>query len=141
MPGCPVQAISNGERIVSDEAAELDFSEKMSYGDYLQLEKVLSAQVPKSQEHDEMLFIVMHQVSELWMKLLLAELCEAISDVHNENLPACLKEARSRFSNHGATCACLGCTEYDDPIRVHNVSSTPNALKWISKLAISMYRI
>jgi tryptophan 2,3-dioxygenase len=67
----------------------------MSYGDYLQLDKVLSAQNPQSEEHDEMLFIVMHQVSELWMKLLLAELREAISDVRNENLsPAFKKLAR-----------------------------------------------
>ena len=67
MTGCPMHATSNGERIVLEEAAQLDFSGKMSYGDYLQLDKVLSAQNPQSEEHDEMLFIVMHQVSELWM--------------------------------------------------------------------------
>ncbi|BDU56933.1 tryptophan 2,3-dioxygenase (plasmid) [Limnohabitans sp. TEGF004] len=95
MTGCPMHATSNGERIVLEEAAQLDFSGKMSYGDYLQLDKVLSAQNPQSEEHDEMLFIVMHQVSELWMKLLLAELREAISDVRNENLsPAFKKLAR-----------------------------------------------
>ena len=95
MTGCPMHATSNGERIVLEEAAQLDFSGKMSYGDYLQLDKVLSAQNPQSEEHDEMLFTVMHQVSELWMKLLLAELREAISDVRNENLsPAFKKLAR-----------------------------------------------
>ena len=95
MTGCPMHATSNGERIVLEEAAQLDFSGKMSYGDYLQLDKVLSAQNPQSEEHDEILFIVMHQVSELWMKLLLAELREAISDVRNENLsPAFKKLAR-----------------------------------------------
>ena len=86
MTGCPMHPTSDAERIVLAEDAQLDFGGKMSYGDYLQLDKVLSAQNPKSQEHDELLFIVMHQVSELWMKLLLAELREAISDVRNEEL-------------------------------------------------------
>jgi tryptophan 2,3-dioxygenase len=65
---------SRGETIVADEGAQLDFSRDMSYGDYLQLDKVLEAQRPLSPEHDEMLFIVQHQTSELWMKLLLHEL-------------------------------------------------------------------
>ena len=65
---------SRGEAIVADEGAQLDFSRDMSYGDYLQLDKVLEAQRPLSPEHDEMLFIVQHQTSELWMKLLLHEL-------------------------------------------------------------------
>jgi tryptophan 2,3-dioxygenase len=92
MSGCPMNASSDAETIVFAENAQLDFNGKMSYGDYLQLEKVLSAQSPKSQEHDEMLFIVMHQVSELWMKLLLAELREAISDLRNENLSTAFKK-------------------------------------------------
>ncbi len=92
MSGCPMNASSDAETIVFAENAQLDFSGKMSYGDYLQLDKVLSAQNPKSQEHDEMLFIVMHQVSELWMKLLLAELREAISDLRNENLSTAFKK-------------------------------------------------
>jgi tryptophan 2,3-dioxygenase len=95
MSGCPMNAASDAENIVFAEDAQLDFSGRMSYGDYLQLDKVLSAQSPKSQEHDELLFIVMHQVSELWMKLLLAELREAISDLRTENLsPAFKKLAR-----------------------------------------------
>jgi tryptophan 2,3-dioxygenase len=91
MTGCPMHAMSDGERIVLEENAQLDFSQKMSYGDYLQLEKVLSAQLPQSKEHDEMLFIVMHQVSELWMKLLLIELHQSISDVRREELPPASK--------------------------------------------------
>jgi tryptophan 2,3-dioxygenase len=87
-----MNASSDAETIVFAENAQLDFNGKMSYGDYLQLDKVLSAQSPKSQEHDEMLFIVMHQVSELWMKLLLAELREAISDLRNENLSTAFKK-------------------------------------------------
>ena len=55
-------------------AAKVDFSRDMSYGDYLHLDAVLGAQQRRSGAHDEMLFIVQHQVSELWMKLLLHEL-------------------------------------------------------------------
>ena len=52
----------------------MDFSTDMSYGDYLQLDAILSAQKPLSDAHDEMLFIVQHQTSELWMRLAIHEL-------------------------------------------------------------------
>ena len=51
----------------------------MSYGDYLHLDEVLNAQHPLSPDHNEMLFIVQHQTSELWMKLMLHELRAAIA--------------------------------------------------------------
>ncbi len=54
--------------------AKMDFSGDMSYGDYLALDQVLSAQHPRSPDHNEMLFIIQHQTSELWMKLMLHEL-------------------------------------------------------------------
>ncbi|MEO7494865.1 MAG: tryptophan 2,3-dioxygenase [Massilia sp.] len=54
--------------------AKMDFSEAMSYGDYLGLAQILSAQHPRSANHNEMLFIVQHQTSELWLKLMLHEL-------------------------------------------------------------------
>ncbi|HEX8885051.1 MAG TPA: tryptophan 2,3-dioxygenase [Noviherbaspirillum sp.] len=54
--------------------AKMDFSDDMSYGDYLALGQVLSAQHPRSPDHNEMLFIIQHQTSELWMKLMLHEL-------------------------------------------------------------------
>jgi len=57
--------------------AETDFSAKMSYSDYLGLDKVLDAQNPLSNTHDELLFIIQHQTSELWMKLALHELNSA----------------------------------------------------------------
>ena len=53
----------------------------MSYGDYLHLDEVLNAQHPLSPDHNEMLFIVQHQTSELWMKLMLHELRAAIARV------------------------------------------------------------
>ena len=54
--------------------AKMDFRDAMSYGDYLHLDPVLSAQAPQSTAHDELLFIIQHQTSELWMKLILHEL-------------------------------------------------------------------
>ncbi len=69
------------EKIVHDEKAQLDFSQSMSYGDYLHLDEILNAQHPLSPAHDEMLFIVQHQTSELWMKLMLHELRAAIRAV------------------------------------------------------------
>tara|TARA_R110000796_G_scaffold18489_11_gene56015 strand:+ start:5756 stop:6583 length:828 start_codon:yes stop_codon:yes gene_type:complete len=56
------------------DGAKMDFSTDMSYGDYLQLDAILSAQKPLSDAHDEMLFIVQHQTSELWMRLAIHEL-------------------------------------------------------------------
>ena len=54
--------------------AKMDFSESMSYGDYLGLDQILNAQHPRSPNHNEMLFIVQHQTSELWLKLMLHEM-------------------------------------------------------------------
>jgi tryptophan 2,3-dioxygenase len=74
------------EKIVAEEGAQLDFSKDMSYGDYLHLDEVLGAQHPLSPEHNEMLFIVQHQTTELWMKLLLHELSAAIQCVATDDL-------------------------------------------------------
>ncbi len=82
---------SRGEAIVADEGAQLDFSRDMSYGDYLRLDAVLGAQHPLSPEHDEMLFIVQHQTSELWMKLLLHELHAASGHLSRDLLPPAFK--------------------------------------------------
>ena len=57
---------------LKDEKVQWDFRKNMSYADYLGLDKVLSAQNLLSGHHDEALFIMIHQVSELWMKLVLA---------------------------------------------------------------------
>jgi tryptophan 2,3-dioxygenase len=79
------------EGIVRDEKAQLDFSADMSYGDYLQLDAILSAQHPLSPAHDEMLFIVQHQTSELWMKLMLHELHAAVRHIANDELNPAFK--------------------------------------------------
>ncbi|TMG98591.1 MAG: tryptophan 2,3-dioxygenase [Betaproteobacteria bacterium] len=80
-----------GEHIVKEEGAQLDFSRDMSYGDYLHLDELLSAQHPLSPEHNEMLFIVQHQTSELWMKLMLHELGAAIGCISRDELPPAFK--------------------------------------------------
>ncbi|MFT4265931.1 MAG: tryptophan 2,3-dioxygenase [Xenophilus sp.] len=79
------------EQIVHEEKAQLDFSRSMSYGDYLHLDEVLNAQHPLSPAHDEMLFIVQHQTSELWMKLMLHELAAARRCIAADEMPDAFK--------------------------------------------------
>ena len=95
---CPYQqgtasptAASLPESIVHEEKAQLDFSQSMSYGDYLKLDDILNAQAPRSPDHNEMLFIVQHQTSELWMKLMLHEMSAAIACVRNDELGSAFK--------------------------------------------------
>ena len=83
---------SKPESIVHDEKAQLDFSRDMSYGDYLQLDAILNAQKPLSPAHDELLFIVQHQTSELWMKLMLHELTAAIRNIADDQLNPAFKQ-------------------------------------------------
>ena len=75
-----------------EEKAQLDFSQSMSYGDYLQLDAILGAQKPLSPDHNEMLFIIQHQTSELWMKLMLHELRAAIANVAADALGDAFKK-------------------------------------------------
>ena len=72
---------------------ELDLSGRMTYGGYLRLDQLLSAQQPVTDppHHDEMLFIVMHQVAELWMKLAIHELKAAIAHLRIDDVNECLK--------------------------------------------------
>ena len=79
------------ENFIHQEGAQLDFSRDMSYGDYLHLDSILKAQFPLSPAHDEMLFIVQHQTSELWMKLMLHELHAAINAVVADELHSAFK--------------------------------------------------
>jgi tryptophan 2,3-dioxygenase len=70
-----------------------DLSGHTTYGEYLQLERLLATQVPRSQppHHDEMLFIIQHQTSELWMKLLIHELTACIRYVQSDKLEPSFK--------------------------------------------------
>lgn len=74
-----------GERI------HWDLGESLSYGEYLHLDQVLGAQQPLSGQHDEMLFIVMHQASELWMKLCVHELQAAMAQIRGDDLGPAFK--------------------------------------------------
>src|SRR5437667_8813746 len=73
------------------DGARLDFAGAMSYGDYLHLDAVLGAQKPRSRDHNEMLFIVQHQASELWMKLVIHELKAAREQVRADDLQPAFK--------------------------------------------------
>lgn len=80
-----------GEAYLTQEGARLDFAKAMSYGDYLHLDEVLNAQHPLSPEHNELLFIIQHQTSELWMKLMLHEMHGAVRHVSADRLPEAFK--------------------------------------------------
>jgi tryptophan 2,3-dioxygenase len=71
--------------------AQLDFSHDMSYGDYLALEQVLNSQHLLSDNHNELLFIIQHQTTELWMKLILHELHAARDQIKLDELPPAFK--------------------------------------------------
>jgi tryptophan 2,3-dioxygenase len=80
------------ERTIESEIVT-DFKDRMSYGSYLQLDRLLSAQVPVSDpvHHDEMLFIIQHQTSELWLKLMRHELVSAKELIAGDELQVALK--------------------------------------------------
>ncbi|MEL7529279.1 MAG: tryptophan 2,3-dioxygenase family protein, partial [Pseudomonadota bacterium] len=75
----------------ADDGAEMAFADKMSYGDYLGLAKILTAQKALSDAPDELLFIIQHQTSELWMKLMLHELYAARDAIDNDRMPEAMK--------------------------------------------------
>lgn len=76
---------------VSNESIHWDLGTSMSYGEYLGLDKILDAQKPLTFEHDEMLFIIIHQASELWMKLCIHELSAAIKSIQRDELGSVFK--------------------------------------------------
>ncbi|MCO5070318.1 MAG: tryptophan 2,3-dioxygenase [Rhizobiaceae bacterium] len=75
----------------ASEGAEMSFRDRMSYGDYLHLEKILNAQEPLSVAHDELLFIIQHQTSELWMKLAIHEIHSARRAIRQDRLQPAFK--------------------------------------------------
>ncbi|VUZ86458.1 Tryptophan 2,3-dioxygenase [Candidatus Methylomirabilis lanthanidiphila] len=74
-----------------DDGFITDLTAQTSYGGYLCLDALLAAQRPRSTHHDEMLFIIQHQVAELWMKLMIHELEAAIAHVRADRLAPCFK--------------------------------------------------
>ncbi|WP_295693572.1 tryptophan 2,3-dioxygenase family protein [Lapillicoccus sp.] len=84
--------MATNERAIEPEV-QRDFSRSMSYGDYLGLDQLLTAQRPRSEppQHDELLFIIQHQTSELWLKLMLHELRSARGLLTTDELAPALK--------------------------------------------------
>jgi tryptophan 2,3-dioxygenase len=72
---------------------EIDLRDRLTYDSYLQLGQLLSAQRPRSDppHHDEMLFIIQHQTTELWLKLIVHELRAALAHLRRDSVDACLK--------------------------------------------------
>jgi tryptophan 2,3-dioxygenase len=76
-----------------EDSIQTDFRSRLDYKGYLHLERILDAQQPLSnpEHHDEMLFIIQHQTSELWMKLMIHELRAAVEHVKADELSPCFK--------------------------------------------------
>lgn len=83
VPNTPLEGTSID---LSKEGVHWDFRKAMSYGDYLQLDTLLASQKPLSDRHDEVLFITIHQASELWIKLCLHEIGAAIAHIRADDL-------------------------------------------------------
>ncbi|QIL21566.1 tryptophan 2,3-dioxygenase family protein [Thermomonas sp. HDW16] len=79
--------IENNQRDL-ESGIHTDLNGRLTYGGYLRLDQLLSAQQPLSSppHHDEMLFIIQHQTSELWLKLLIHELTAAVGHLHNDRV-------------------------------------------------------
>jgi tryptophan 2,3-dioxygenase len=76
---------------LSDEPIHWDLGASLTYGGYLQLPKLLDAQKPLSFQHDEMMFIIVHQASELWLRLFLHELAAVLECVRRDDLDPSFK--------------------------------------------------
>ena len=76
---------------LSSENVHWDLRDSMSYGDYLRLPELLACQQPLTERHDELLFVVIHQASELWMKLCLHEIGAAIRQIRADDLGPAFK--------------------------------------------------
>jgi tryptophan 2,3-dioxygenase len=105
-----------------DDGVVTDFQDRMTYGGYLQLDKLLAAQAPLSSppHHDEMLFIIQHQTSELWFKLILHELRAALELVRRDQLAptfkilARVKHVQAQLISQWAVLATLTPSEYGE---------------------------
>ncbi|MDX9910793.1 MAG: tryptophan 2,3-dioxygenase [Phycisphaerales bacterium] len=99
---------------------ETDLRDRMTYSGYLQLPRILSAQQPLSDppHHDEMLFIVIHQTTELWFKLVIHELRAAIEAIRRDQLDPCfkilarIKHVQSQLVDQWSVLATLTPSEY-----------------------------
>ena len=105
MDGTTGEKGTTGKRDL-EQTIETDFRRQMSYADYLRLDRLLTAQEPLSDppQHDELLFIIQHQTSELWLKLLVHELRSARTLLREDELSPALKRlARIKHVQHTLT--------------------------------------
>lgn len=87
-----MKSINQHQAFENEKSIQTDFKEKMTYSDYLSLDTLLSSQHRLSDHHDEMLFIIVHHVSELWMKQILHEIYSATRDIQTDNLKSSFKK-------------------------------------------------
>jgi len=87
-----MKSVNQHQAFENEKSIQTDFKEKMTYSEYLSLDTLLSSQHRLSDHHDEMLFIIVHHVSELWMKQILHELYSAIADIQADNLRSSFKK-------------------------------------------------
>lgn len=80
------------DHTLDGEKVKTDFLKDMTYSEYLNLDQILTAQSPLTDQHDEKLFIIIHQVSELWMKLIIHELNSAIEDIRQDDFRLAFKK-------------------------------------------------
>lgn len=80
------------DHTINGEKVKTDFLKDMTYSEYLNLDQVLTAQNPMTDQHDEKLFIIIHQVSELWMKLIIHELNSAVEDIQQDDFRLAFKK-------------------------------------------------
>ena len=101
-----------------EDSIHTDLAGRMTYSGYLQLDTLLAAQNPLSEHHDEMLFIIQHQTSELWMKLILHELSACIRWIRHDELEPAFKilarigHIQSELSQQWSVLATLTPPEY-----------------------------
>ena len=116
------KAMSENQRDI-EAGIQTDLNGRMTYGGYLRLDTLLSAQQPLSEppHHDEMLFIVQHQVSELWMKLLIHELRAAIAHLQRDELDAVPEDLRAREAGAAPAVRAVGGAGDADAVRIPGV--------------------
>ena len=121
-----------------EQGIELDLRDRITYGGYLRLDELLAQQQPLSSppHHDEMLFIVQHQVAELWMKLIIHELREAIARLREDDVDTTLKvlarvkQVQRQLFEQWAVLATLTPSEYSEFRPVLGASSGFQSLQY-----------
>ena len=124
-----------------------DLTDRLTYGGYLRLDRMLAAQEPLSgadggaPRHDEMLFIIQHQVSELWMKLMIHELKAAIAHVQRGRARAVLQDPRARQADPEAAVRAVGGAGDADAVGVRGVPSGARQLVGLPVGAVPRDRV